>query len=354
MQISQGEAAPRGAQHAEPCDSIEGIEDRPRKREHIENFRAIAQLFELDSTKWNCGIAERSRNGRECIPRAAEHRYAILCPVALCRFNAVEMFTNHTHDPGGLGIARGRPFIGDSFLPRGVTGASGISAPGLRHEAHVQVKGGGDSWSALASRNGGNKVDATAIVLSKAGCEGSVQLVNEIGRGAKVGAEPDRIERQRSFALDIKAGIAQAHKELGICIAEEINGLHGIADHEERAPCSIGPCGYETAKQAVLAAAGILRLVHQQVTNAIGDVDGRVTGLPVAACEYTLRDLRYLDEVDRACFSEGRNQLSDGMAQQGKACPNDCPVFFGVPRRRQAAQIAERFFETRRRRSVLR
>jgi len=52
-------------------------------------------------------------------------------------------------------------------------------------------------------------------------------------------------------------------EQFGIGIAEEVDGLHGIADDEDCAAFRLGPRGHERTDQLVLAAAGVLKLIQQ-------------------------------------------------------------------------------------------
>ena len=84
-----------------------------------------------------------------------------------------------------------------------------------------------------------------------------------------------KVEEQRIVLGEFEAGFADARKEFGIGVAEEIDRLHGIADDEASAALDLGPGGDEAADQLVLAAAGVLKLIDQQMTNAVGDGDER-------------------------------------------------------------------------------
>jgi hypothetical protein len=62
----------------------------------------------------------------------------------------------------------------------------------------------------------------------------------------------------------------------------------------------------------VLAAAGVLELVHQQVADAVGDGHGGVGGQAVCAFQHALGDLRDFNEVHRAGF--GKDDCSSAAA----------------------------------------
>ncbi len=132
------------------------------------------------------------------------------------------------------------------------------------------------------------------------------------GCGAEVGREGDEVEEQRFGVGNLKANGLDARKELGVGVAEEVDGLHGVADHEAGAARALGPGGDEAGEQLVLAAAGVLKLVDEQVADAVGDGERGVGGQAVFAAEHALGDLRDLGEVDRAGF--GKDHLSSAAA----------------------------------------
>ena len=62
----------------------------------------------------------------------------------------------------------------------------------------------------------------------------------------------------------------------------------------------------------MLAAAGVLELVDQQVADTVGDSERGVAGKAVFGLEHALRDLRDLNEVHCAGF--GKDDLSCAAA----------------------------------------
>ena len=110
-------------------------------------------------------------------------------------------------------------------------------------------------------------------------------------------------------------------------------------------PVALGPGGNEAGEQLVLAAAGVLELVDQQVADAVGDGHGGFGGKAVVASKHALSDLRDFDEVDGGGFGEDDLQFGGGMAQQREAGAHDLPVVFGVAGGRQLADGGESGFE---------
>ena len=121
-----------------------------------------------------------------------------------------------------------------------------------------------------------SKFDATAVVHGENLGEDFIQALNQRRRSAKVGCEMHGIEAQRQFVGDVKPDVFHARKQFGIGIAKEIDGLHGIADHEAGAAFGLGPGGNQAGEQLVLAAAGVLEFVNQQMADARRQQRGRL------------------------------------------------------------------------------
>jgi len=80
----------------------------------------------------------------------------------------------------------------------------------------------------------------------------------------------------------------------------------------------------------VLAAAGVLELVDEDVVDAVGDGESGVRGLAVGALEDVEGDLGDFDVVDGAGFSEDDAELAGGVAEEGETGADDLPVFVGI------------------------
>ena len=95
----------------------------------------------------------------------------------------------------------------------------------------------------------------------------------------------------------------------------------------------------------MLAAAGVLELVDEQVANAVGDGQSGVGGLAVFATENALGDLGDFDEVDLGGLGKDDLELRGGVAQKRETGADDLPVVFGVAGWGQGADAGERGFE---------
>ena len=98
-------------------------------------------------------------------------------------------------------------------------------------------------------------------------------------------------------------------------------------------------------EQSVLAAAGVLKLIDQQMLNAVGECLRGIARQVVLALESSLRDLCDFNEVGLARFRKDDAQLARGVAQENETGPDDLPVAVGVARGRQIVNGRESGFE---------
>ena len=96
-------------------------------------------------------------------------------------------------------------------------------------------------------------------------------------------------------------------------------------------PSRSGQAAMRLREQLVLAAAGVLEFVDQQVADAVGRQRARLRWAGrLRLCSTLERDLRDLDEVHRASLGEDDVQLAGGVAQQREAGAHDLPFLFGI------------------------
>ncbi len=200
------------------------------------------------------------------------------------------------------------------------------------------------SRAGSASANSMPLPSSTAKTLAKR----VIDAIDQRRRGAEVSLEMHGFESQRKFAGNFKADLLDARKKLGIGIAEEVDGLHGIADDEAGAPLALGPGSDKVREQLMLAAAGVLKLVDQQMANAVGDGDRSVSWAA------RLRLSAHLARAAQPRCSPRPQPLRkppptrpQRLAQQCKTSAHNLPVFFGIVRRRQLTNRGERRFESR-------
>ncbi len=161
------------------------------------------------------------------------------------------------------------------------------------------------------------------------------------------------IERESFFLAEFKSSLLHAAEKFGLGIAEKVDGLHRVADDKDGAAGTIGPCRDQRGDEFVLAAAGVLELVDQQVADAIGNDERGFGGQLVFAAEDVPGDLRDFNEVNGASFSEHGLQFASGMAEKSEAGAHDLPVFFGIAGGRKFSDAGKRLFKTRHGRELL-
>ena len=87
----------------------------------------------------------------------------------------------------------------------------------------------------------------------------------------------------------------------------------------------------------MLAAAGVLKFVDEQVVDAVGNREGGVGGLALGGLEDAECGLRDLGVVDRAGLGKDNVEFGCGAAKQREAGADDLPVVLGVAGRRERA-----------------
>ena len=177
------------------------------------------------------------------------------------------------------------------------------------------------------------KITPLPVEAAKTCAKVSLMLATSERLAAEVGGEMDGIEEQRKIAENLKAEFFDARKQFGIGLAEAVDGLHGVADDEAGAALAIGPCADEAAEQFMLASAGVLEFVDQQMANSIGDGLRGVDGKLVFALEDTERDLCNFSKVGGGSLGKDDAKLGSGAAQKSEAGANDLPFGVGVPDR---------------------
>jgi len=92
----------------------------------------------------------------------------------------------------------------------------------------------------------------------------------------------------------LESEVADAGEKFGVGVAEEVDGLHGVADGKAGAVGPVGPGSDEVGEELMLATAGVLKLVDEEVTDAVSDGEGGVRGKAVGTAEDAQGDLGYL------------------------------------------------------------
>ena len=97
----------------------------------------------------------------------------------------------------------------------------------------------------------------------------------------------------------------------------------------------------------MLAAAGVLEFVDQQMSDAIGNSERGFGGELIFAAEDVTGDLRDFDEVNGTSFSEHGLQFARSVPEKSEAGANDLPVFFGITGGRKFSNAGKSLFEAR-------
>ena len=157
-------------------------------------------------------------------------------------------------------------------------GTARTASHGLGHEfavqVHARVLPGHEMRASLrgivACGQRLSECDAAAVIDGEDLGKHLVDAIDQLRRGAEVSLELHGFESQRKFARNFKADLFHARKKFCIGIAEKVDGLHGVADDEAGAAFALGPGCDKVREQLMLAAAGVLKFVDEQVANAVG------------------------------------------------------------------------------------
>ena len=276
------------------------------------------------------------RHQLQCRAIPRQHCDAILCPrgarlLHLVLLGADEL-DNLLHLRGACGVA---------LHYCGVV----CSAQTPRHKTQVQVEGL-FRFRRFARGFRMRVLNAASIGHGKDAFEGAIHLPHQSGHSTEISAQRHQIKHQRIARCNFHACVAHLCEQFGLGVAEEVDGLHGVADHKAGVPLTPAPCAHQPLQQFVLLAARVLKLIHQQMTNAIGSGNGSVARLTIRRGQHGGGSLRHLHKIHRAGFGKQNAQLSRRAAQHDEARAHDAPIVFRIARRRQHRNRSQRLAQT--------
>ena len=158
---------------------------------------------------------------------------------------------------------------------------------------------------------------------------------------AVVAIEPQRFKQYAANATQF--GL-QEQADVGL--AKTINRLHRVADDKQRASIARLPTRRQHGEQLYLRRTGVLKLIHQQMTDAVIELELQIARL-VNATECQQRALRHLDEIHLALLLEHGPQLRGSELEQLREHTDDACFFRIQHRRRQLLDARERCFGAR-------
>src|SRR5882672_808795 len=205
QQVGEREAAPRRAQDGEPGDAIAEVQERARQRVEVLHDLPLAELLDVEGAEAHARFLERRHDLVEVRAVADQDRLA----------------------------ARSLPDDSNDlfrFLFPVVA-----AMPGHGHAGEGR----------LVRRSGKVRHGAQRLVLLRGehARERLVEPLHEAFLRAAVGAELDRLERHRTDAR-----MLCLEEERDFRFAEAVDGLHRVADQEQRAAISLLPTGYQFFK----------------------------------------------------------------------------------------------------------
>ncbi len=130
-------------------------------------------------------------------------------------------------------------------------------------------------------------------------------------------------DRRQPELADTAVARREIKADLGL--AKAVDRLHRIADREQGAAVSVLPAGGQRREQFILAARGVLKLVDQQVLQAVVEGQGEV-GRLLRPAERALGAHLDLGEVDLAALLEHQLQFGRRMQQHAEQAGQARPV----------------------------
>jgi hypothetical protein len=91
-------------------------------------------------------------------------------------------------------------------------------------------------------------------ICGEDGFEDLIEGIGEQSVGAEVDAEGEGVEWELETVSVTDSIFADEVEKLDLCLAKQIDGLHGVADEKDRTRGIAGPVAYESGDELVLAA----------------------------------------------------------------------------------------------------
>ncbi|MGB3428888.1 MAG: hypothetical protein WBA53_12025 [Burkholderiaceae bacterium] len=165
--------------------------------------------------------------------------------------------------------------------------------------------------------------------------EHAIHPLDDARLRAEVPRELERLQRQRP-----DTAVPRAQEQADLRLAETVDRLHRVTDHEQRAAIPSRPVGDESLDEFELGDRGVLELVDQQMTQARVERKRNVAGLLVAKRLHGA--MRHFAEIHRSRFGKHDPQFAGRPPQHIDDGPDDGPVVIRVPRRRKPPQPGQR------------
>jgi len=175
------------------------------------------------------------------------------------------------------------------------------------------------------------------VLLRENTGKGLVDPLDHRYAGAVVAPEPELDQTEITYAL-----LRHTQEQADVGLAKTIDGLHGVTDGEQRTAIARFPATRQALQQLDLGWAGVLEFIHQQMLNAVIELEcqiGRVASLVLQRLQGALRDL---DEIHIAVRLEHQPELRHGKLEQAAERGDELPGFVFVPCIRQQPDIGQR------------
>ena len=304
VQVGQGQAADGGAQDGECCGGVRRVQDGAGEGQQILHRRTAGERVELHRPVGHLAALQRRQDVLQVAARP--------------------------DDDGGLepwlvGVDGNRP--GDQL------------GQGLGFGAVVGVRQDLDLAAGATARLGwrvGDGAGRDVLGAREDGAELVVHPVDDLRPGAEVARQPLRLQRQLAHA-----SIATANEQTDVCLTEAVDGLHGIAHQKQAAAIVRAPSAGELFQQVQLTPVGVLVLVHQDVADAVVEVQAEIGVAAVFIAEAAQRGGGQAAEVAVAAAGEHQLQLGGRALQHPYQGVEHVPLVVAVARLGQVAGFVQ-------------
>ncbi|OIQ81377.1 hypothetical protein GALL_368610 [mine drainage metagenome] len=323
VQVRQLQATPRCAQDGQPVHAVGTMMQGMRQRQQILHDLAPGQRLDFHRLETQVAVlamlADFRRQGFQVAARAHQHgdpARRILCAFAPDDLDDALRFARMNR--------RGRGFPGQHQCMHLHPGAG----KGIPRSDEIAVT---------------DRALHHAIPGREHPNEGAVHPVDHFRAGTVVAAQP-----QSAQADVVDAPLRHAQEQADLGLAEAVDGLHRVADAEQRAPVARHPALGQAPQQIDLRRAGILEFIHQQMLNPVVQPERQLGGRARSIFQRLQCAPGDFDKIHLARLLENHPQLCGGQIEQLGKDADDSPLCIPVTRQRQAADAGDGVFGPRR------
>ena len=317
------EAAPGGAQEGEPGGAVGGVEQGAGEGEEVEDLLALGEGFDFDGAVGDGGAAASPLKASTMSERWVRVRTrTAMLPGLGCGLRGGVWLRQCFDDAADLaGRSRGAGRGGRCGACWRVGGRRAGRWCASRRPAAEGAAGGrrrrgvGDGSRLAGSADASGKSEARSRAL---------KCSTRVGWERKL-AVRRRAVSGRSPSWPVAHGVEEA---LDAGLAEEVDGLLGVADEEDGLGVAVPALG-EELDELVLAGGGVLHLVDEEVLEAHAGGGGEVVEGRSPSAGRLVRARSSSVKSHSAGLGEDELQLDEGTAEDAEEGLGDVPLSGG-------------------------